>query len=172
VAGALASRDIPAIVSMQFEVYDVHAIAFSRTFYGALAAGLCLDEAMALGRLAMYQVTVDAGVHVEWGVPVLYSRLLDGAIIPELVERETETAQKLRMVIQQTVGTIQETGEVIGVDADTLEGCFDINQSADDVKGTMIGYRSRSVQSGSIDVNQDIGTVSGSVTGVRLDDLG
>lgn len=170
VAGALASRDIPAIISMQFEVYDVHAIAFSRTFYRALAAGLCLDEAMALGRLAMYEVTVDAGVHVEWGVPVLYSRLPDGAIIPRLTERETATANKLRTVIQQTVGIIQETGEVIGIDADVLEGCFDVNQTVDDVAGTLVGVRLRSATGGT--VKQDIKTVSGSVKGVQLDNLG
>jgi hypothetical protein len=120
----------------------------------------------------MYEVTVDAGVHVEWGVPVLYSRLPDGIIIPTLTERETETANKLRTVIRQTVGTIQETGKVIGVDADTLAGCFDIKMSADDVKGTMIGYRARTLGGGSINVDQDMGTVSGSVTGVRLDELG
>ena len=57
VAGALAKRDIPATITMQYEVIDTHAIAFTKSFYGALAAGLSLDEAMSAGRLAMYGVS-------------------------------------------------------------------------------------------------------------------
>jgi hypothetical protein len=144
IAGALAARDIPAIIAMQYEVFDQQAIAFSRVFYGALAAGLSLDEAMAFGRLAMYQETsseLDKVVNVEWGVPVLYNRLPHGVILPEMAERETETATHIRQVIQQTVDTIEATGKVIGVQGAMVDGSFSVTQRATTVKGIMIGWQ-------------------------------
>jgi len=146
VAGALAARGIPAVVSMQFEVIDAMAVGFSRSFYGALAAGLSLDEAMTLGRLAMLQETgagAEEVVNLEWGVPVLYSRLPGGSILPELAARDTETAREMRTTIQQTIDTIAETGEVIGIDAQVLDGSLSLSvkQKAGTVAGTMVGIR-------------------------------
>ncbi|HSJ54294.1 MAG TPA: CHAT domain-containing protein, partial [Anaerolineae bacterium] len=146
VAGALAARGIPAVVSMQYEVVDSMAIRFSQSFYGALAAGLSLDEAMTLGRLAMLQ-EADAGpdevVNLEWGMPVLYSRLPGGSILPELAARDTETARQMRTTIQQTIDTIAESGKVIGIDAEVLDGSlsFHVRQEARTVRGTMVGIR-------------------------------
>jgi hypothetical protein len=68
------------------------------------------------------------------------------------------------------VGAIQETGEVVGIDADVLEGCFDVNQTVNDVAGTLVGVRLRSATGGK--VKQDLGTVSGKVTGIQLGELG
>jgi hypothetical protein len=44
---------VPVVVAIQYEILDLHAIAFSEIFYAALAAGLSVDEAVAAGRLAM-----------------------------------------------------------------------------------------------------------------------
>jgi hypothetical protein len=172
VAGALVARDIPVVVSMQFEVIDAYAIAFSRAFYGALAAGLSLDEATALGRLAMFEepgADLAQGVNLEWGVPVLYSRLPDGVVFPRLVERETETAKQMRNLIQQTVDTITETGEVVGIRAEVVDGAFQVSQRAGTVAGTLIGVDADRVSGGRVE--QDVDTVSGTVIGARLDEL-
>ncbi|HSJ57561.1 MAG TPA: CHAT domain-containing protein [Anaerolineae bacterium] len=169
VAGALAYRRIPAVVAMQYAVIDSQAIVFARAFYGALAAGLSLDEAMTLGRLAIYQdmpASYDGPVNVEWGVPVLYTRLPDGVILPERADAGTETANKLRSVIQR-VGTIHESGVVVGVDAATLEGSFDVNQTVKDVLGRLVGFHGTG---DSVHIVQDLGTVSGEVTGVDWGD--
>ena len=142
VAGAVARRDIPANITMQYEVIDTHAIAFTKAFYGALANGLSLDEAMTAGRLAMYGVSsaqLDQPGFLEWGVPVLYSRLPDGRLFPERMERAGAAAQQLRTTIQQTVDTIAKTGRVIGIEANVVDGNFEVIQKAGVVEGDMTG---------------------------------
>ena len=171
VAGALAKRDISAIITMQYEVFDTHAIAFTKSFYGVLAAGLSLDEAMSAGRLAMYGVTsdqLDQTGFLEWGVPVLYSRLPDGKLFPERMERAGTTAEQLRTIIQQTIGTITKTGTVVGYKGDLTRGTFEITQKVDSVKGTLIGADGTK---GSGTVNQNIGNINGDIVGIKLNEL-
>jgi len=141
VAGSLVARDIPVVVAMQYEVNDEQAFTFYRAFYRALAGGLSLDEAVALGRLSMFEETSaepDQVVNVEWGVPVLYSRLSDGILIPERTT-ETETAAQMRNVIKQTVKTIEETGMVVGVKANSLDASYYVEENVGTVSGTLIG---------------------------------
>jgi len=143
VAGALVARDIPAVVAMQYEIIDTQAIKFNQAFYSALAGSLSLDEAVTLGRLAIYEETsADIGkvVNVEWGVPVLYSRLPDGILV---LERETEIASQMRNVIQQTVDTIEEQGMVIGIQGSFVDGNWTVKQKAGTVSGTMIGIEKK-----------------------------
>lgn len=173
VAGALAKRDIPATITMQYEVIDMHAIAFTKAFYGTLAAGLSLDEAMSAGRLSMYSVTseqLDQPGFLEWGVPVLYSRLPDGKLFPERMERAGATAEKLRTTIQQTVDTITKTGRVVGIKADVANGIFEITQQVGDVEGELVGFEGKTL-TGSGTINQNANNVSGNVTGIKLDEL-
>ncbi len=142
VAGAFAARGIPATVAMQYEVIDSLAIQFTRSFYGALAGGLTIDEAMSFGRLAMYGESppdLENLVNVEWGVPVLYSRMPDGKMIPELSRRETETASNIRISIQQAVESIEKGGEVIGIAGRIDKGIFKVVQKAGAVKGKAVG---------------------------------
>ena len=171
VAGALARRDIPAIITMQYEVYDAHATAFTGAFYGALAAGLSLDEAMTAGRLAMFALTsaqLDQTGFLEWGGPVLYSRLPDGKLFPERMNRTGPAAQQLRTTIQQTVTTITSTGRVVGIKAKMVNGAFTVNQKVETVDGELIGAELHE-EGGSASIEQDIGKVSGNVTGLKLD---
>ncbi|MGA3359863.1 MAG: CHAT domain-containing protein [Halobacteriota archaeon] len=97
-ASALAAKEIPAIVGMQYEVFDDSARAFSEQFYRALASGLSLDEAMSGGRRAMARVGEGdkSCTNLEWGVPVLYTRLPDGKLFPERMELAGETAAQVR----------------------------------------------------------------------------
>lgn len=173
VAGALAKRDIPAIIAMQYEVIDTHAIAFTKAFYGTLAAGLSLDEAMAAGRSAMYGVTShqqDQPGFLEWGVPMLYSRLPDGKLFPERMARAGATAQQLRATIQHNVDTIAKGGKVVGIEAKFVHGTIDVTAKVGVVEGELIGIDAERA-SGDLHVTHDIKTVSGTVIGVRLDEL-
>ena len=61
---------------MQFEISDAAAIQFSTAFYEAVASGQPVDQAVALGRLAICSEVSD----LEWATPVLYLRLPDGRI--------------------------------------------------------------------------------------------
>lgn len=80
VAPALTRAGIPAVVGMQFKVLDENAIAFSRKFYRALAAGESVDAAVTDGRLAIFNRGGDE--ERDWAVPVLYLRAEEGVLFP------------------------------------------------------------------------------------------
>lgn len=173
VAGALTVRDVPATIAMQYEVFDTHALAFAKALYCALAAGLSLDEAMSLGRQGMWGVSSqqpEQQGYLEWGVPVLYSRLPDGVLFPDRMEHAGEAANGLRVLIKQTVGTITKTGRVVGIAIKTGSGVFEVVQVADLVEGEIIGLTNdcKSATASTIDVGMKLGTVSGKATGVTL----
>ena len=148
VAGSLLARGIPAVVAMQYEVLDDEAIKFTKAFYTALSSGLSLDEAMSFGRLAMYEDSgddLDQTVPLEWGIPVLYSRLPDGILVRRLAERESETADKIRVSVEQVIDLIDEGSEVIGIDTtELIPG--DVKQEVKTVKkgSKLTGYVQRS----------------------------
>jgi hypothetical protein len=144
VSAALIAGGVPAVVGMQYEVEDDAAIAFSQMFYTSLAAGLSIDEAVSAARLAM--VANGDEESVEWGVPVLYMRAFDGVLFPTLTAGESATAEKIRVAVALTVGTIEKGGAVTGIKMDqsrglaqALGGNVDLKMKADKVGGTMVG---------------------------------
>jgi len=74
-AQGLIQQEAAAVVAMQFPISDDAAIVFSREFYGAVADGEPLDQAMASTRKALL---ADHGA--EWATPVLFLRATDGRI--------------------------------------------------------------------------------------------
>jgi hypothetical protein len=86
VAMALSRTRVPAVVAMQHEIRDNAAITFSRAFYGRLATGWSVYEAMSEARKALY---IDLGADVEWFIPVLYSRSPDGIIFKRAEATDT-----------------------------------------------------------------------------------
>ena len=81
VAPALTRAGIPAVVAMQYAIGDRNAIAFSRRFYGALAAGETIDAAVTDGRQSIFNRS-DMDKR-DWGVPVLYLRTPGGVLFPK-----------------------------------------------------------------------------------------
>lgn len=73
----LASRGIPAVVSMQYELTDRAAVEFSRSFYDSLAEGEAVDSAVADARKAIKMALEET---VEWGTPMLHMRARDGVL--------------------------------------------------------------------------------------------
>jgi len=82
VAEALLKAELAAVVGMQFPVRDKTALTFAQRFYGALAVGLTIDEAVTAGRVAVSGLGDARG----WATPVLYLRSPDGFIFPEFKE--------------------------------------------------------------------------------------
>ena len=75
----LVRRGLPAVVAMQYSIYDDTAIKFSREFYRALALGFPVDTATSEARRGIY---MDCGVERrDWGTPVLFMRAPDGVIL-------------------------------------------------------------------------------------------
>lgn len=165
VASALAANGIPAVIAMQFEVVDVQATAFARALYAALGLGLSLDEAAWSGRAAMLESTsteLDGIVNVEWGVPVLYSRLPDGALFPERIKESGSgsAADAFRKVFSQTVDGIQE-GTMTGVKVELIKNGVKIVQMVKEVRGEITGIQAGTADANAnIEVEQEIGTVA------------
>jgi tetratricopeptide (TPR) repeat protein len=75
----LVRRGLPAVVAMQYSIYDDTAIKFSREFYRALAVGFPVDTAISEARRGIY---IDYGAERrDWGIPVLFMRAPDGVIL-------------------------------------------------------------------------------------------
>ena len=76
VAQALARAGVPAVIAMQFEISDPAALAFSQSFYQAIADGLPVDVATVEARRSMFADDNE----IEWATPVLYLRSTDGRV--------------------------------------------------------------------------------------------
>jgi hypothetical protein len=178
VASALVANGIPAIIAMQYEVVDTQATAFSRAFYAALSLGLSLDEAAWSGRVAMLESTsneLDAIVNVEWGVPVLYSRLPDGALFPERIKQSgaNPAAETFRKIIAQTINDIQE-GTMTGVKVGLIKNGVKIVQKVKEAKGNITGIDAGTAgANANIVVEQEIETAGEAsvIIGMQLDEL-
>jgi len=77
-APRLVQRGLPAVVAMQYPVYDDAAISFVREFYQALTLGYPVDAATSEARRGIY---IDYGAETrDWGVPVVLLRARDGVL--------------------------------------------------------------------------------------------
>jgi hypothetical protein len=119
VAPALMRAGIPAVVAMQYKIWDEAAIAFSRSFYKGLASGLILDQAVAVGRIAAFNQTharkddYELGRYwQDWGAPVLYSRL-QGDFQLTAISDPAEREAQLTEVLAEMTAQIQELMEEI-----------------------------------------------------------
>lgn len=177
VAGALTAAGIPAVIAMQHAIEDQAAVDFSEAFYVALAAGLSLDEAMFSGRRAMMgKLQTDSSptmaLPIEWGVPVLYTRLPNGKLFPERMEQAGIGADKIRRVFSQNVDVVTPEGKVIGVRVKNLNGAIRVEQTFGTVDGIVIAAEIDTVGSGAnFEFKQTADTVSNTMIGGVIKDL-
>jgi hypothetical protein len=80
IAQGLVQQDATAVAAMQFPVSDRAAVTFTSDFYGSLADGLPVDQAVTSARKALLAEFRD-----EWATPVLFMRSPDGAIFENVV---------------------------------------------------------------------------------------
>ena len=78
-AQGLVQQGATAVVAMQFPITDRAAVMFTGKFYGALAAGLPVEQAVSYARKAL-----QAKFHSEWATPVLFMRSPDGNIFKDV----------------------------------------------------------------------------------------
>ena len=76
VAQALVRRGVPAVVAMQQPVSDRAAIAFSRSFYRALAGKATVGAAVQQARRDLFR-----DEEAEWAIPVLYLNGIDEPLV-------------------------------------------------------------------------------------------
>jgi tetratricopeptide (TPR) repeat protein len=73
--GLMRTGWLPAVIAMQFPITDDAAIRMSEGFYTALANNRPVDDAITFARRLIQDQS-----RVEWGIPVLYMRSIDGRI--------------------------------------------------------------------------------------------
>jgi CHAT domain-containing protein len=105
-AQSLVKQGTPAVIAMQFEITDEAAIAFAYEFYGALADGYPADAALAEARKALFA----QGNDVEWGTPVLYSRVSSGRIFDVEPMSEAEQQEALAQIAEAKEKSVIEAG--------------------------------------------------------------
>lgn len=88
-AQGLIQQEAAAVVAMQFPISDDAAIVFTREFYGAVADGEPLDQAMASTRKALL-----ADHAAEWATPVLFLRAADGRVFDRVEDPKPYTAPR------------------------------------------------------------------------------
>jgi tetratricopeptide (TPR) repeat protein len=78
-APALLAAGVPAVVAMQTEIPDETAVIFAREFYRSLAYNRPVGAALTEARNVI-QCTLGME-NVDWAIPVLYDRSVDGRIL-------------------------------------------------------------------------------------------
>ena len=89
-AQGLVRQDCVAVVAMQFPISEGAAAEFTGDFYGSLAEGLAVDQAVTSGRKALL-----AGYASEWSTPVLFLRDPDGKVFDHIVARAPEVVSSV-----------------------------------------------------------------------------
>ena len=134
VAPALTRAGIPAVAAMQYTIRDANALAFTRFFYSALAAGETIDAAVTEGRLAIFNRGDDD--ERDCGAPVLYLRAEEGNLFwrrgpaggrPRLaVTDPADGAAGVRRDLTQIRLTFDRDMDPSGVSISSLESAFSL----------------------------------------------
>ena len=184
VATRLVSVGIPAVVAMQYAIGDRSAVAFSDRLYRSLAAGLSLDEAVAAGRLAIFN-DMNGGRRTpdkirlwqDWGVPVVYHRP-DAAVrlasVADPNERD-KLAEDLAVSVRLRAKTVAKGGRFVGAEAGVITaGRIDVKIDLGTVAGAGEGVHAEGVEGGNLQVDATIDeiTETGSFVGVSLGSVG
>jgi len=179
---ALMEAEIPAAVAMQYKIWDDAAVAFSRSFYQALAAGLPLDQAVSAGRLAVFNVCHElrddpqqGRFWRDWGVPVLYLRSGQDFVMPAITDpdQRESVAQGVRVTLRHRFGEIGPRGRYVGIEAGVIErGEIESHLQVGRMRGKVTQVEAEDATSGEISAEGEADVVEGEWTGVRLDTVG
>jgi len=107
-SAVLERTGVPAVVANQYSISDPAAIAFSETFYGRIAAGDGVDEALTEARLRLRARTL------EWATPVLFLTAPNGKLFAmepmrrqrsvPVIRSQPEAAAPVRLGVRSFIG--------------------------------------------------------------------
>ncbi len=106
-AAALVRAGVPAALAMQFPITDGGARIFSEAVYRSLARGGALDEAIAVGRLALVQADPES---CEWFIPTLFAALTETDVFRPLCSR-SEHREVVREEALERIGGLLAAGD-------------------------------------------------------------
>jgi RNA polymerase subunit RPABC4/transcription elongation factor Spt4 len=182
VVAALMEAGIPAAVAMQFKIWDDAAIAFGKSFYQALVAGLPLDQAVSAGRLAVFNLChplrddPERGLFWrEWGVPVLYLRSGQDFVLPAIADADERraVAEGPTTVVRHRFGAIGPRGRYVAVEAGVVKGGrIESYLKVGRLRGRVTQVDAEQVTGGEISAEGEADVVEGEWTGVRLGSIG
>jgi formylglycine-generating enzyme required for sulfatase activity len=100
VAQMLVQQGIPAVIAMQFPIFEDSAIEFAYQFYGAIVDGLPVDAAISEARKAIFTT----GNETEWATPVLFmnspnGRIFDLHLTQQLLPLDESVASESEMEV-------------------------------------------------------------------------
>jgi hypothetical protein len=164
VAAALLRAGIPAVVAMQFTVGDHEAAQFAGGLYQALAAGLTIDEAVAMGRTAIrLSAKGDRADRRDWGVPVLYLRNAGGPVFTPVSDAaaHAEALAGSTGLYRQDVRRVAAGGRVVGALVDSVKvQQVQVEQKVrEDLEGLVVGAVAVQSEGGRLEVVQEVDTV-------------
>lgn len=168
-----AQTQIPAVIANQYSIIDACAIAFSKHFYQALVAGLSIEEAVSIGRIAAYNADPYGR---DWGVPVLYLRpgagqLFTGASDTNVREQARAAA---RVNVNMRANSIAKGGFLKGAKVRLLRANrLNIEIAIGEMRGSALGAELGTVQGGQADINVSVDKIKGAgqVTGAEIDEI-
>ena len=103
VAQNLVQQGVGAVIAMQHKITDLAAIAFSYSFYQAIADGYPIDAALGEARKALFA----KGDNLEWGIPVLHMRASDAHLFRvETPNLESNQLVRVRDYFAQKAHTV------------------------------------------------------------------
>lgn len=165
---------IPAVVANQFSISDRSAIAFSKHFYRALAGGRSIEEAVAVGRIAIYNENQHGR---DWGVPVLYLRQGDGRLFAGATDPATRDQARAdaEVIANLRVREVAQGGYVSGAEIGKMRsGKALVTAVIDTVHGAVIGARIGEMGGGEVKVDENVDVVGpgGTLVGAQIGNLG
>jgi RNA polymerase subunit RPABC4/transcription elongation factor Spt4 len=182
VVATLMEVGIPAAVAMQYKIWDRASIAFSRSFYEALATGTPLDWAVSAGRITAFNLCHPKRDDPElgkfwrdWGVPVLYLRSEQDFVLPAIVDetRRQAVAEGPQTVVNHRITEIGPKGKYKGVEAGVMEvGTISAYLKAIVIKGPATQVEVTDLIGGAIDARAEVERVEDEFVGVRVDHMG
>lgn len=92
----LASKNIPAVIAMQYQIGSGIANDFACGFYNALAAGKSVDMAVKAGRQAIKMANNNEQLSYAFGLPVLYLSSYDSIINDDVDETKSGSVDILK----------------------------------------------------------------------------
>jgi hypothetical protein len=172
-AAHLLNAGVFAVIGMQYKISNPSATLFAEEFYNALLAGLPIDQAVTLGRMA---IAASDNVR-DWGVPVGYlSGTTDGIVFKEF--QDNPALEPARQEIFAKVDQVAKevNGKLTGVKAmDISWGKVEVYHNIDIVgkDAEVVGLDAKRVGPGSnLNVTGKYGQVDGNVTGMVLGTVG
>jgi hypothetical protein len=112
-AHQLVRAGMPAVVAMQTSITEQAAFAFSREFYGALSEGWPVEAAVQEGRRSIMTVLGnDWSRRIDWAIPTLYMRALNGMMLEEDGKRAVASSTAADVTVQQEEATRAWAGDL------------------------------------------------------------